>query len=122
MKKTFLAIATLISTSAFAYDPQFSMEVAVCKGKLGEEQKEITIYRDRNDKSKASVLYKTVDEKGSTLFTGAIAQRVGNTLETKHEKMSITIDLASEKADKSMSGKWDNQVSLTCKLVYPYID
>ncbi len=99
---------------------------AVCKGELSGSKKEITIFRDRNDKSKATILYKELSTPvvafQNTLFTEAVASRVGNSIEVKHQKINITIDLASEKSDKTMSGKWDNQVDLTCKIITPVID
>lgn len=126
MKKIILATVSLLSVSVFAYDPKVSNEVAVCTGVSNGSQKEITVFRDFANKSKASVLYKDLSTPviayQNNLFTEAVATRANNSLEVKHEKITITIDLASEKTDKTMSGKWDNQVDLNCKIITPIVD
>lgn len=126
MKTVILSIVSLIALSAHAYDPKTSYQVASCKGELDGQKREVSIFRDLLDKSKATILYGKLSAQSiafqNTLFTGATAARVENSLEVKHEKMNISIDLASEKVDKTMSGKWDNQVDLVCRIITPIVD
>lgn len=123
MKKMILALVTLASVTTFAYDPQFSQEVAICKGKMDGKTYSFTIYRDVTDIRKSTIIQQNSGSHGSFLFSGAVTERVGNVLETKHQKLKISFDLASEDVQKkTFSGQWDDSVKLTCKLILPVID
>lgn len=140
MKNLVIMVALLMTQTVFAQNKgpgdvgsvgaaatnAINAEVAVCTGKNGfNKDVEITVFRSLS-KTNASILVRETSEKRiafqNLLFTDATPQRNGNVFQVRHEKITIDIDLASEKADKTMQAKWDNSVNLTCKIVTPAID
>lgn len=126
MKKliTTLSLSLSLGLSAATSDTM-SAEVASCQGKNGfNKPVEISVYRSLSN-TNASILVKDLSAPAvayqNLLFTDAAPLRVGNIFVVKHPKIYIEIDLASEKADKTMKGIWDDKIALRCKIITPAV-